>query len=127
MTQEPRNTQEAIDYAKKYGVGGLLSIESLRVLIAAAESHLASLATDESDRLEREKPIDEEWLRSIGFEWYDPDGCYLLDDSPSVKAWLSAEDDNASEWQVQDCLIPTPRGRGQLLDMLRSVGVVVKP
>jgi hypothetical protein len=86
---------------------------------------IARLDADETARSEREKPIDEEWLRSIGFypttdrgdlfHHNDIAGAFIIH-SLGVISW-GCEVYDIGEFTI----------RGQLLDLLRVLGIQVKP
>jgi hypothetical protein len=93
---------------------------------------VARLAADEAERAERDKPIDEEWLSTIAHD-------YETDDR-NVSAWFDSTLNQLSVsrhrprglWQVSimddsgdddEVLLPVATTRGQLLDLLRALGV----
>ena len=55
MSITTKTIRDAIEDAQKFGIGGLLSINSMGVLISTAEAFIARLEADEADRAERER------------------------------------------------------------------------
>ena len=90
-----------------------------------AASHIAA---DEAERAEREKPIDEEWLRSLsGGEW---NWCFSRG-AMSLRVWRSRNFASGWGWSISDKDdgyedVHPLSTRGQLLDLLRALGVEVK-
>jgi len=85
---------------------------------------LARLAADEAEREERERPIDEDWLRSTGWDFRGVFWYYSL---PSKRELVMSQ-----QWEISDVLIknvasPSFVGlgkfttRGQLLDLLKAL------
>ena len=110
-------------------------------MCSLAQAMCDCIAADEAERSEREKPIDEQWLRESceliilidgpGFAWKiegtsdaaHSDLWLILWDDASGGFWY--RDDDGKEW------IGTPASwkftnRGQLIDLLRALGVGVK-
>jgi hypothetical protein len=94
------------------------------------------LTADEAERAEREKPIDEEWLRSLANEceqeadgeiaaWFDTSLNQI-----SLSKPLSSDSWNVSVMDTTDgdesASLPSIATRGQLLDLLRALGVEAK-
>ena len=93
-------------------------IETIKAMRVLADAMLARLAADEAERAEREKAIDEEWFATIqqkkcGFE-------VLRTNRGLLQLWMFAGD--ATTW-----ISLPPMTRGQLLDLLRALGIQVKP
>ena len=101
-----------------------------------ARAFVKRMNADASDRIERAKPIDEAWLRSIANEceresdgeiaaWFDTSLNQIsLSKPPSSDSW------NVSVMDTMDgdesASIPSITTRGQLLDLLRAIGVTTK-
>ena len=110
MNDELKAIRDAIEDSQDCAVRGEAAVESLAVLIYTAEKYLARLAADEAERAEREKPIDENA------------DCELVD---QVRRFLSlgfTSDGRLRVWGDFDM-----RTRGQLIDLLRALGIQVKP
>ena len=87
---------------------------------AVAKWTLARLAADEAERAEREKPIDCEWLESVGLYFNGlryrrvlAVGKYELSTDANGSDVLLMQDDDAIA--LGDCT------RGQLIDLLRAL------
>jgi hypothetical protein len=93
-----------------------------RLATILADAYLAHLAADSAERVERverEKPIDEEWLLDLGFSPLMCGGIGLMHQNGQV------EHHQDGRWVV-NCLAYNPRHfttRGQLLDLLKSLGI----
>jgi hypothetical protein len=108
---------------------------------------MARLVADKAERAEREKPIDDEWLRSTGWkQWDDRDDIYSGELYCTFGEWLGWEtrltfhlgciesvrmtnDDELSGVSAEavillgePCSKSKPVTRGQLLDLLRALG-----
>ena len=86
-----------------------------------ADAYIDELSRRESERAERAKPIDAEWLESIGFDFNGlrlrrllSIGHYELSASPHADDMLLMQDDDA-------IAIPHITTRGQLLDLLAAL------
>jgi hypothetical protein len=94
-----------------------------------ADAMCARIEADAAERAEREKPIDEEWLLSIGFrlhatiehQTYIGDGvfnCLLMVSRTGTGFYIHG---------TRVCSdLPRPNTRGQLLDLLRALGITTK-
>jgi len=93
-----------------------------------ARAYVRRMNADEAELAEREKPIDEEWLRSLTCgEWLDEDGLWYVEDEDSIGRIVEYFDGPPC-WYILGERIwrdaePT---RGQLLDLLRALGVTTK-
>ena len=107
---------DAIEMTYNGGIYGLT-----RDMTRLAVSTLERLDAEESERAERAKPIDAEWLESIGFDFNGlrlrrllSIGHYELSASPHADDMLLMQDDDA-------IAIPHITTRGQLLDLLAAL------
>jgi hypothetical protein len=98
------------------------------------------IAADEAERAEREKPIDEEWLRSIGWRYRvsrsgEKSLCHRLEQLWGDDHWIEWDSRapvlcrliNDGDYPLVSWVgLPQINTRGQLLDLLRALGVGVK-
>jgi hypothetical protein len=100
---------------------------------AIAKAYLARVDADEAERAEREKPIDEDWLLSIGFELSREGLPFHLEIEGFFKrspANLVPPGKTYWDWKLEppaSNLLGVFDGRGQLLDLLRALGVEANP
>jgi hypothetical protein len=94
-----------------------------------ARAHMKQMSADETDRAEREKPIDEEWLRSLACgEWLDEDVLWYVEDEDSIGR-IVEYCDGPHFWYILGERIwrdaePT---RGQLIALLSALGIESNP
>lgn len=85
------------------------------VVVAASEVLLARLAADRAEREERARPIDAEWLESIGCKKMAINR-WKIQEQIRVNVWLV----ECVRWMVRiDGWLVQMHTRGQLLDLLR--------
>lgn len=89
---------------------------------------LALIASQQQEASEREKPIDEEWLRHFNLELVPGFGFVLAEKVfviNSRRGWLiQVYDRMTAAYPI--VIVPAPITRGQVLDLLKALGIQAK-